>query len=340
MSVAKTIYLAGTFCVLAHFPMVGWAQVHLYSDISLASPAIAIEDFDSDWSDVDRGEFAQARARVGVAFSVNESWWVGAEERIDYLLHFTQATAQFNQKLENNDLEAGQYPLWLKVNAVRSSGVFAKKIIPLSSRSNLEITGYLLKPSQVQDGVLMGSGEVHEDGSYQYNYTLDYSYSRNELFEHQGESVSGWGHSFDLLYGYTTEDWGYSLELEDIGYRYYWQSVNEDKGCYSRPLGDCFFTTKQVSQTQKLPFSQLHTFSWNLDENNSIYVEGYEWSRLQALRLGGQLKESSLAYDLLSQSIHFSYESDMVRIKLASDQYDLSKTKYWQAAVDFYWPIL
>ncbi len=340
MSVTKKIYLACTFCVLAHFSLKGWAQVHLYSDFNLSSPAIAIENFDSDWSDVDSGKFAQARARMGVAFSINESWWVGVEERLDYLLHFTPATAQFNQKLESNDLEAGQYPLWLKVNAVRSTGVFVKKIIPLSTFSDLKITGYVLKPSQVQDGVLTGSGEVYEDGSYQYNYTLDYAYSRNELFEHQGQSVSGWGHSFDLLYDYRADNWSYSLELKDIGYRYYWQSVNEDEGCYSRPLGDCFFTTKQVSQTQKLPFSQQHTFTRKLAGNNSIYIEGYEWSRLQALRLGGQVKEYALAYDLLSQSIHFSYESDMVRIKLASDQYDLSKSKYWQAAVDFYWPIL
>ena len=340
MLFARYIYGGVIFFLLSCPPVKGWAQVHLYSDMNLSSPAIAISDFDSDWSEIDSGEFAQARLRAGIEFSVNNSWLVGVEERIDYLLHFTQATAQFNQKLENNELEAGQYPLWLKVNAVRSAGVFVKNIIPLSDSVRLQITGYLLKPKQVQNGVLTGSGEVYEDGSYQYHYALDYAYSENELFEHQGESVNGWGHSFDVTYEYSQENWNYSLELNDVGYRYYWQSVNQDKGCYSRPLGNCFFTTQDISQTQNLPFSQQHTITRNMGETSSVYVQGYEWSRLQALRLGGQIKEYVLAYDLLSGAVHFVYESDMVRIKLASDQYDLSKSKYWQAAVDFYWPIL
>lgn len=340
MSLVKFLSVSLILYLLFYFPVKGWAQVHLYSNINLSSPAIAIENFDSDWSEVDTGEFAQAKLRAGIEFSVSNSWLVGVEERIDYLLHFTGATAQFNQKLENNELEAGQYPLWLKVNAVRSSGLFIKNIIPLSTSAQLKITSYLLKPKQVQNGVLTGKGEVFEDGSYQYHYSLDYSYSDNELFEHKGDSVSGWGHSFDVEYEYSFESWNYSLELNDIGYRYYWQAVNQDKGCYSRPLGDCFFTTKDISQTQKLPFSQQHTITRKIGESRSIYVQGYEWSRFQALRLGGQIKEYTLGYDLLSQAVHFGYESDMVRIKLASDQYDLSKSKYWQAAVDFYWPIL
>jgi hypothetical protein len=318
----------------------GWGQAHLYTDINLSSPAIAIDDFDSDWSDVDSGRFAQAQVRTGIEFSVTNTWLVGVEERLDYLLHFTQATAQFNQKLESNDLEAGEYPLWLRVNAVRSSALSLKKFIPLSNDASLEITGYALKPKQVQDGLLKGSGEVYEDGSYQYSYSLDYAYDRNELFEHQGSSIEGWGHSFDLSFNHTFEQWHYSLKLKDLGYRVYWQAVNQDQGCYSRPLGDCFFTTKSVSQTQKLPFSQQHTLTMNVGASRSLYVQAYEWSRLQALRFGGQLAEYSLAYDLLSQATHFGYESDMVRFKLASDQYDLSKTKYWQASVDFYWPIL
>ena len=340
MLFAKNVLGSVIFFLLSCISVKGWAQAHLYSDINLSSPAIAIGDFDSDWSEIDSGSFAQARLRAGIEFSVTNNWLVGVEERIDYLLHFTQATAKFNQKLENNELEAGLYPLWLKVNAVRSKGVFVKNFIPLSSSAQLQITGYLLKPKQVQNGVLAGSGEVYEDGSYQYHYSLDYSYSENELFAHEGESVSGWGHSFDVSYEHSFEEWNYSLALADIGYRYYWQSVSQDKGCYSRPLGDCFFTTKDISQTQKLPFSQQHTITRNMGKTSGVYIQGYEWSRFQALRLGGQIKEYVLAYDLLSQAVHFGYESDMVRIKLASDQYDLSKSKYWQAAVDFYWPIL
>ena len=317
------------------------AQLHIYGQASVASPAIAIKDLDSDWSTVGAGRYAQAQGRTGLEIDLNQQWQVGVESRLDYVLHFSEETAQFYKKLEDNDLPTGQYPLSLSVNAVVSRGFFASYFIPLSTGRSLSITGHILQPLKVQDGQLVGLGEVNEDGSYQYTYNLDYAYDSNKLFEHQGQGVSGWGHSFDLSYLYRGEDgWSYGVELKDVFYRFYWQVVNRDKGCYSRPLGSCDFRTEQVSQRQKLPFSQQYTVTKSLSSDTSLQLQVYNWSRQQAFSVGGRWFDYDLSVDLLSRAIQFGYESDMVRLKLASDQYRLSKSKFWQASVDFYWPIL
>ena len=320
---------------------VSQAQLHIYGQASVASPAIAIEDLDSDWSTVGDGRYAQALGRTGLEINLNRQWLVGVESRFDYVLHFSEETAQFYKKLEDNDLPVGQYPLSLSINAVVSRGFYTSYFIPLSIGQSLSITGHALQPLKVQDGQLVGLGEVNEDGSYQYTYNLDYAYDSNQLFEHQGEDVSGWGHSFDLSYLYRAEDgWSYGVELKDVFYRFYWQAVNRDKGCYSRPLGSCDFRTDQVSQTQQLPFSQQYSLTKSLSSDTSFQLQIYQWSRQQAFEVGGQWFGYDLSLDLLSRAIQFGYESDMVRLKLASDQYRLSKSKVWQASVDFYWPIL
>ena len=317
------------------------AQIHIYGQARVASPAIAIEKLDSDWSTVGSGRYAQALGRSGLEITLSKSWLVGVESRFDYVLHFSEETAQFYKKLENNDLPAGQYPLSLSVNAVVSRGFFTKYFIPLSSRSSFSLTGYALQPLKVQDGQLDGLGEVSEDGSYQYSYNLDYAYDSNKLFEHQGEGVSGWGHSFDFSYLYRGEaGWSYGVELKDVFYQFYWQTVNRDKGCYSRPLGSCDFRTEQVSKTQQLPFSQQYTLTKSLSSDSSVKLQAYNWSRQQALSVSGQWFSYDFGLDLLSRAIQFGYESDMVRLQLASDQYRLSKSKFWQASVDFYWPFL
>ena len=76
--------------------------VGLRTDILLASPAMAINDIDSSWQAPSTGDYAQARARVETYFTANAQWSFGVEKRWHYLLGFSEDTAQFYSRLENN----------------------------------------------------------------------------------------------------------------------------------------------------------------------------------------------------------------------------------------------
>ncbi len=151
-------------------------QVHVYSSALATSPAIAIGKFDSNWASVGAGNYAQVKARAGLELKLNPSWSIGLEQRLDYVLHFSEPTAQFYKKLENQGLAPGDYPLQLSVNAVLGASFFVQYFIPLSERSLFSIKTHVLQPNRGQDGQLTGVGHVAADGSFDYRYELDMSW--------------------------------------------------------------------------------------------------------------------------------------------------------------------
>ncbi len=324
-----------------------WAEpvsvVRFYTDVSASSPAIAISKLESDWATVGSGRYFQAKARAGVEYSFANAWSVGIERRLDYILHFSESTAQFYKKLESNDLPEGSYPLELDVNVVMASGVFACYFIPLSISSDISITSHFLRPDQVQQGRLTGVGNVLADGDYNYHYDLDYYYDENKLITTKLNTVSGWGHSFDIQY-YSKFDsnWAYSVAVNDLFYSYYWQFINTDEGCLSHgdSGGACRVFQGQSSHTQTLPatFEVSVSKSWLSGVKASLLAR--QWSRQQSQELAGEWKGYGLGFDLVSKVYSFAFESDMVRLNLASDQLQLSKSKHWQVSVDVNWPFL
>jgi len=317
-------------------------QVHMYTSAQATSPAIAIEKFDSNWATASAGNYAQVKARAGLEVKLNPTWSVGLEKRLDYVLHFSGPTAQFYKKLENQGLAPGDYPLQLSVNAVTGTSFFAQYIIPLSNRGSFSIKAHVLQPNRVQDGRLSGVGHVADDGSSDYRYELDYNYDQNQLVNGNDYPVSGWGHSFDVQYKYMAgQGWAFTASWLDVWHRIYWSAINRDVGCLSRPSQvDCFVTSKQASRVQKLPVTSEILIEKSLDSGLGLYLQVSQWSRHDSLQMGAKAQGLNLGVDLLNDAIHLAYESDMVRLKLASDQLALSKSKYLQVSLDVYWPIL
>ncbi len=323
--------------------------LHVYSNIVLASPVISIEKIESDWANIHSARYIQAKARLGSQFYLKHGSKqvvsFGIESRFDYLLHFDPQSAYFYQKLENQNIQAGTYDLNIDINSVWSHGFFAQYFIPLSYFGQLHafsMTAHILKPKKVQQGELLGSGQVNANESFTYGYQLDYLYDENRLTESLANDVSGWGHSFDFIYEYNNEE-GFSarVAMEDVFYTYYWQSVNQDVGCLSRPIAaTCFVKTVVHSAVQKLPYTVVASLTQRLNSNAAFRLNATQWSRFKSLTLGGSWKEWGLEQDVLNDITQLSYESDMVRLKLATDKVNLSQAKHWQLALDIVWPIL
>ncbi len=320
-------------------------QLHIYSSAIAVSPVIAVDKLDSNWATAGRGTYAQAKARAGIEYHINNTWSFGAEKRLDYLLHFSEQTAQFYKKLENTGLAQGSYPLWLTVNAVTSRSFFTQYFIPLSHGLGLKITGHVLQPEQVQYGLFTGVGSVAEDGEPSYHFDLNYSYDENKLVNGSNLTVSGWGHSFDLQLLAELQD-GINMQAtwQDVWHRFYWSAINHDHGCLAK-IGivneaDCTVKESRIIQTQVLPVSSEFHLEKSFKSGLSVYGRLNQWARYDSVLLGIKQSGVNLGLDILNHAIHLSYESDMVRLKLASDQLALSNSKYLQVSLDINWPIL
>ncbi len=321
------------------------AQLHVYSSAIAVSPVIAVDKFDSNWAAAGRGTYAQAKARTGIEYYLNNTWSLGVEKRLDYLLHFSKQTAQFYKKLENSGLPKGIYPLWLSVNAVTSTSLFAQYVIPLPNGFEFKLKGHVLQPEQVQYGQFTGEGSVAEDDSFDYSYNLNYSYDNNKLVNGSNLAVSGWGHSFDLQLTAELQD-GFSMRAtwQDVWHRIYWAAINHDNGCLAKTGSssdaDCFVKESRITQTQAIPVSSELHLEKSFKSGLSIYTHLNQWARYDSVLLGVKQSDLNLGLDILNRAIHLSYESDMVRLKLASDQLALSKSKYLQVSLDINWPFL
>ncbi len=320
----------------------GQPVVHVYSRFFGSSPVIALNEFDSNWADAGQGTYAQASTRLGIGFKVKGRWAFGVENRLDYLLHFSEGTAQFYKQLENEGLSEGDYPLQLSINALSGDSVFAQYFIPLSSESSISIKSYFLQPNRVQYGFFNGVGHVSASGEASYSYNLNYRYKENELSELPGMSVQGWGHSFDVEYDVTfASGWHFAGKWQDVFHKIYWSAINQDQGCLSRPVNaQCFVKTSLLQETQSLPVYTQLLLETPSNKGYSGYALAGQWARYDSLIVGGRLLGFSAGVDLLNDAIHLAYESDMVRLKLASDQVQFTQSKYLQVSVDIYWPIL
>ncbi|MFT5594821.1 MAG: hypothetical protein ACI8SR_003221 [Oceanicoccus sp.] len=319
-----------------------WSQqaVGLRSSILLASPVMAIGDIDSSWQGPSSGNYAQARAVIESYFQVNQHWALGVERRWHYLLAFSEDTAQFYSRLENNNIENGDYDLSLSINAASSDGVFAQYFIPLSSYANFWVKVHLLKGSRMQDGDLVGSGEV-SDSNLAYDWQLDYAYDENRIFESPRKHASAWGYSFDLNMQVRLNDaQRIVLSLEDVLYSLHWQAIDQDEGCLNRPLtSNCSVYTSRSSYVQQFPvFAKLH-WQYHFDELKTT-LEAQAWQRYRALILGVDYGGMQLEVDGINEMLNLGYESSRLKVKWGFDKIYISQAKHWQLTLDMNWPIL
>lgn len=314
--------------------------IGLRSDVLLASPAMEIEQLESSWQYPSRGEYAQARARLEIYTQLNSQLEIGIEQRWDYLLGFSEETAQFYSRLENNAIEDGEYDLSLTVNAAQSSGLFVQYFIPLSSSSWFKIKAHALQGRRIQEGNLSGLGVVAEN-SFGYDWQLDYAYDENRIFEANRTRPIGFGYSFDIQ-GFTQINQQHSvyISLEDLFYTLHWQDVDQDNGCLDRPLtASCTVITTRSDYAQRFPVLAKLKWGYQLGDVQTT-IEAQAWQRYRALWLGINYQGMAVELDGINEMLNLGYESSMLKVKWGFDTVNFAQAKHWQLTFDMNWPIL
>lgn len=351
--VKQRLWLSAVFVFIVLFSKQSLAAgVQLYSDVYLLSPVTQISKVEDGWEPKGTGSYMQAKARLGSRLALTDNWSVGVHKRLDYLVHFDQATSDFYSAIENNELPAGQYPLHLRVNAIRSHGFEVSRIIPLSSivpftnDSDLVIRSSLLSGNRVQDGLLTGAGAVAENGDISYQYNLDYFYDEQRLLDSEEVEVNGWGHSFDVHWkGIFARGYSVSLELNDLFYRMYWQELDHDAGCLVRPLSvnpACSVAVQPRDHRQVLPSHTRGQISKRFEGqgfSGDLSLEAEYWSRYDAVWVSWAQSDFMLGFEVQNQIYRLGYESAWLKVKYQFDHLVPKSAHFGRLSMSLYWPL-
>ncbi len=334
------VRLIAIVLLLCAFSVRAQQHIGVASDIMGASPAMALDQLESSWANPAKGRYAQARARFNTYVSLSSSFTLGFQRRWDYLLSFSQETAQFYSRLESNQIEDGVYSLDFAVNAAQGDALYLQYLIPLSFNSSIEITGYVIQGNRIQEGRLTGQGQV-QGSQLSYDWQLDYAYDENQLFDTPRQHVSAWGHSFDLAYSTRlNEQQRLAVSVEDLFYVLYWDAVPQDRGCLSRPMSSsCSVYSAEGAHTQRLPVFAKASWSYS-GAVHTAWVGLESWQRYNGLRLGWKAYGAGVDFDVLNEKLNIGYESSRLKVKWGFDDIDPSNAKHWQLNLDMNWPIL
>jgi len=316
------------------------AQVEFKSSAILSSPAMDLNQLGSSWANPQKGDYAQGRIRLETSFGLSKTIQLGFQKRFDYLLAFNEQTAQFYSALENNHVSNGEYSLFLDMNAAQSNSLFIGYEYKISSRSKINLRSHLIQGERLQEGRVIGRGEV-AGNSVSYTWDLQYAYDENRLFKQPQYSVEGWGYSFDLNYEYhVTNSSIIKLEFEDLLYHLYWQQVEQDNGCLSRPIKtNCAVSATKGAYKQILPAYLSIKWTHGLTDQLLMHVLAEHWSKYSAYAMGIKYDQILFNYDWHNKTYNLGYESEYLRVKWGFDQFNYHGANQWQILLDVTWPI-
>lgn len=315
-------------------------QLGFSLEAKLSSPAVEFSKLTQDWVVDHDGTHSYAMGRLDSWFEVNDRWRVGFVKRADYLLEYSKETAEFYTRLEDNELEAGVYDLDLRVNGLMSQGIYARYQIPINFRGHLGVTLYGLQGSIVQLGTLSGSGEVFENGDFEYQYDLNYYFDHSRLLNSPEENVSGVGYALDIDLVYSLgRHWSLKGSIKDLANAMYWSTINRDQGCVSRPAsGNCFGVTSVTTKRQVVS-SQSKWMIYGLKGVVRPYVQWQSWGRSEAWIAGVLINKYSIGWDLNQNVANFTYDSDRLRVKWGFDHVNVNDAHQWHINIETVWPI-
>ena len=177
-----------------------FAGVYVDTSLFAYSEAVTIKGAIDGWS----GDFSGGQAAIthnwvetGVTY---QQWKLGILKRYDYELEFSPDTADFVYRTENKlALEMGKtYHLDLKARHTYSEGVRLSHEFKTVKDLDLTLGLSYLRGLELTEGVLQGTATALSASDYDFEFGVDYFYSKDSLLDREVQAPSGDGYSVDL----------------------------------------------------------------------------------------------------------------------------------------------
>lgn len=191
---------------------------YVYARSFSSSEPLAIDALIHDWdADFYGGDSAVTYDHVEIGATAG-NWRLGMLARLDYQAEFHQDTVELYYNSENQlPLAIGQsYVLAMRVKHSLSRGV--RLGYDLDVRPGLTAAFGLsyLKGIELTDGYLSGSAEVLSESDMDFQFDVDYTYSRDSLFHRDVLSPTGKGVALDFGLEWQRDRYSAQLDVRDL----------------------------------------------------------------------------------------------------------------------------
>ena len=314
------------------------------------SESFAIESILSDIKPGDpfteNGEatFTQTEWVIGAA---KDRWELGLFVRFDFLADYEPDAARFIYADATDDVVPnGNYDIFIDVNQVQTEGARLAYEWPVSSTFTLtpRVSGFIAR--NMIDGVLEGNIMLDDNVVSEGMLTLDYFFTKDQIFLRPSEKNIGHGFSLDLF-----ADWDVSPSIAvqasvfDLFSGIYWRdhtgTIADATTAISRTEDNGLLIVRPTLQgqnlredyTQKFPTKVNVSGQYNIDDkwllSQSLYFIGE--SVLAESEIGLNLGQESYIganYEWESGGLGFRVRWKGVSLGFAADSFSPTEARY------------
>lgn len=293
------------------------------------------------------------KVEVGVA---GQTWHLGVLSRYDYLMTFSNQTAELYYLTKNHlPLDTGKtYALNIEVHQQFSRGLRLGFQHQITSSINAGISLSYLEGIALTDGAINGSALVTDDKDYDFNFDVDYVYSRDALFSREVQSPQGKGYSFDIKLDWqANEALSGQLTVIDLLGRIFWDNApytiatassstkTYDADGYVRykPLASGLEANRNF--TQRLPRKIFASASclWNEETELLVEMQDFEIARFTSIGAGWKFSERIRfqgLFNITANALTLRYQQQKLRFEIGSDNYwNIHRGRYFNLLLSY-----
>lgn len=278
-----------------------------------------------------------------------QAWQLGIFERCDYLLEFAPQTAEFLYLTKNHlPLAPGkEYELYINALHNCSHGVRMGHMKQLTStlRANLAIS--YLQSNALIDGSLKGSALVTAEKNYDFQFDVDYLYSRDALFKRRIDRPEGKGYTLDLRLDWQpSEEISSQLEVVDLISRVYWseapytiatatsdtKTYDEDGYLRYDPAISGYESYRRFVQTLPRKISLAAQYRWTDNFEALAEYQDFEIEHFTNIGVGwwpGGGHHLQGIYNITAKAVVMRYRWRQLHFELGGDKAQINQVRYF-----------
>ena len=320
------------------------------------SEPIAISSMLDQWSPPFKGgntALTYDKAEVGIS---GQGWQLGVLTRYDYLMTFTDQTAELYFLTKNHlPLATGKtYPLRIDVRNQFSRGLRLGFQRQMTSSLHAGAAISYLQGISLTEGSIQGSALVTANNDYDFHFNTNYVYSRDVLFGRDVQAPQGNGYSLDVKL-----DWQVNkrlagqLTVVDLLGKLYWNNApyttatassatkTYDADGYVRynPAISGFESNKDFVQTLPRKIFVATQYQWNAKAELLAELQDLDIVRFASVGAGWLLpggRHLQGLYNITAKALTLRYQQGQLRLELGSDKLNLHQARYFALELSYH----
>ncbi|MDH4276099.1 MAG: hypothetical protein OEW08_13785, partial [Gammaproteobacteria bacterium] len=152
-------------------------------------------------------------------------WTLGIQDRYEARVHYNNDTLEFLQTIKKSQLltVGRDYTILIDINHYKARGARVSYTFGDANLWHLTLGGTYLELTDLLAGRLEGVATPTSNKSYNFNFDVDYFYTKDALFERKVTAPFGQGYALDLaFYWQALENLALRGEITDLYGKLHW----------------------------------------------------------------------------------------------------------------------